>query len=200
LYPDRLALADALQRLIDLRYPLQGASDHGVSEAIYLADPEGNGIELYADRPASVWYRDGEEVEMYTEPLDVSDLLALRRGSASAAYTAPGETRIGHMHLQVSDLQGAGKIATGKLGLEVRQRSYPGALFLAYDHYHHHLGTNTWGVRRAANPGSLGLKSFAFRIAPEILPAAHPTEVELDGVKVELKPAVQMNGAPVFTA
>ena len=187
LYPDRASLADALQRLMDLRYPLQGASDHGVSEAIYLADPEGNGIELYADRPAEKWLREGRDVAMYTEALDMPDLLAQRHGPVSLPYSVPAEMSIGHMHLQVSDLAKAGSVATGELGMKVRQKNYPGALFLAYDNYHHHLGMNAWGVRRAANPESLGLKSFTLRLDAELLPSTHQIEAaNLDAVRVDL--------------
>jgi catechol 2,3-dioxygenase len=145
LFPTREELARALQRLALARTPLQGASDHGVSEAIYLADPDGNGIELYVDRPREAWpppRSPNERVGMFTEPLDVPDLLELVEGSDPLPHAGDG-LRLGHMHLHVADVEEALRFYQDELGLEEMAR-YPGAAFVAWDGYHHHLGFNTW--------------------------------------------------------
>lgn len=161
-FPSRQALGRTFQRLLEKRYPFQGAADHLVSEALYLADPEGNGLELYVDRPRQVWPRQGDQVVMGSEPLNLEDLL-----SAAAAEPAPSNeidprTDIGHIHLQVSDLGKAEAFYQGVLGLEVTQRSYPGALFLSAGGYHHHLGLNIWAGKGARRPpeNATGLRSF----------------------------------------
>ena len=170
LLPDRRALAQALLRLARRRWPLQGASDHLVSEALYLADPEGNGIELYADRPRSAWQiRPDGEIAMATEPLDV-DALLREAGPAydDDATMHPGAV-IGHVHLNVSDLGAAESFYRGVLGFDVTTRSYPGALFLAAGGYHHHIGTNIWAGRGAPRPpeGAAGLVHFEVIVPQE---------------------------------
>jgi catechol 2,3-dioxygenase len=162
LLPDRAELARALRRLADSRWPLAGASDHLVSEALYLADPEGNGIELYRDRPRDEWRRTDGRLEMATLPLDLESLA----GEADAGDGTPDEvadgTRTGHVHLHVADLRDAEEFYAGTLGFEVTVRDYPGALFLAAGGYHHHIGLNTWAGEGAPPPppGSLGLRRF----------------------------------------
>ena len=163
LYPDRAALARALQRVLELGVPI-GSADHGVSEAIYLSDPEGNGIELYADRPQTAWpppTSDGQ-ITMFTEALDMPALLGLAR---TPGPLLPAEARIGHIHLSVADLAHADRFYGDALGFTVTQRSYPGALFLGRDGYHHHIGANVWRSRQAAVPGTLGLVEFAMRVS-----------------------------------
>ncbi len=162
LVPTRPELALALERVASVGWRLTGASDHLVSEALYLNDPEGNGIEIYRDRPRSEWrYEDGD-VQMSTLPLDLESLLAERRGhQAGAERMAPG-ARIGHVHLNVADLDAAEAIYSGLLGFDVTVRTYPGALFLSTGGYHHHIGVNTWtGAGAPAPPeGSRGLEWF----------------------------------------
>ncbi|MBV9337794.1 MAG: VOC family protein, partial [Solirubrobacterales bacterium] len=104
LVPTRRDLAFALARLVQTRWPLDGASDHLVSEALYLSDPDGNGIEIYRDRPRSEWRRVGDQLQMSTLPLDLDGLLGELRGATELQASAPVGTRIGHVHLQVSDL------------------------------------------------------------------------------------------------
>lgn len=159
LLPDRKALAAIFRRLVEARYPnFQGASDHLVSEALYLSDPEGNGIELYRDRPRSEWaYREGN-IAMASEPLDLDLLLS---EAPQGAFLDPNTT-FGHLHLHVANLDEAEAFFTG-LGMEVTQRDYPGARFLAADGYHHHLGTNLWARGRTAPPESTGL--IAYQVA-----------------------------------
>jgi len=146
LYPDRASLARAILRLRSASWPFQGFSDHAVSEAAYLADPDGNGVELYADRPRALWHRDGRIV-MTTHPLDLRDLLA-QAGGAEWAGADP-RTRIGHIHLHVADLARAEQFWANLVGLDVVTRDYPGALFLSAGGYHHHVAVNTWSPMRA---------------------------------------------------
>ncbi len=138
--PSRAALGDALARARE--WGLDGASDHGVSEALYLSDPEGNGVEIYRDRPREEWPTDGDRVAMVTEPLDTEDLAATVAGHDSV----PQATDIGHVHLEVTDLAAARSFWADTLGLRVRQ-TWDGGLFLAAGDYHHHVGLNTWNRR-----------------------------------------------------
>jgi catechol 2,3-dioxygenase len=160
LVPSRADLAQALVRIAEARWPLDGASDHLVSEALYLSDPDGNGIEIYRDRPREEWpVRDGQ-LQMATIPLDVNALL--QEASQVRADTVPPGTRIGHVHLQVSDLDETERFYSGVLGFDVTVRGYPGALFVSAGGYHHHIGLNTWHSAGGSPPlpGSVGLRSF----------------------------------------
>ena len=161
LVPGRPELARAVQRVAEAGWRLTGASDHLVSEALYLSDPEGNGIELYHDRPREQWpVRDGV-LQMDTLPLDLDGVLGeLRRVDASAGM--PPGTRIGHVHLNVGDLAAAEAFYSGALGFDVTVRGYPGALFVSAGGYHHHLGLNTWAGEGVPPPpsGSRGLREF----------------------------------------
>ena len=169
LFPNRAVLGVAARRLIERGVEF-GTGDHGVSEALYLDDPEGNGVELYADRPASEWPPAGADgqVAMTTEAVDMRSLLraadALERGNEASV---PVETRIGHLHLSVADLAQAEAFFAGVLGFPIRQRSYPGALFLGRDGYHHHFGANVWRSRLPAVAGARGLACFTVRFAEE---------------------------------
>lgn len=161
LLSSRTQLAEALVRLTQRHWPLQGLSDHGVSEAIYLADLEGNGLEIYADRPRAAWPCDGEKVAMFTRPLDPQGLLRALPTVVPPADPMRGAV-LGHVHLEVQSLARAREFYAGKLGLAVRQESYPGALFLAADGYHHHFGLNTWSRACRPNPpNALGLAEIA---------------------------------------
>jgi catechol 2,3-dioxygenase len=162
--PDRPALANLLERLLESRYPLQGAADHLVSEAIYLSDPDGNGLELYIDRESSQWRVLNGQVQMGTDPLDAQGLLAEARPRTDWTGIEPG-TDIGHVHLQVSDLSRAENFYCGLLGFQVTQRSYPGALFVSAGGYHHHIGLNIWASRGAPPPPAEAVGLDAFRIA-----------------------------------
>jgi catechol 2,3-dioxygenase len=146
-----------------------------VSEALYLADPEGNGIELAWDRPREEWRTDaGGQLAMATLPLDIEALLGLLDaawGSASLGklLPLPDDTTTGHVHLQVSDLVQTERFYSGVLGFEVRTRAYPGALFVAAAGYHHHLGLNTWNSRGGGSTphGASGLQWFEVRLGSE---------------------------------
>ena len=143
LLPERAALGRFLQHLgeSDVR---AGMSDHLVSEAIYLTDPDGLGIEVYADRPRDTWAYAGGELVMATNPLDVSGLVAAAGGGRWTGV--PAGTVIGHVHLYVGDLERAAAFYERGLGLDRTVWSYPGALFMSAGGYHHHLGINTWAA------------------------------------------------------
>lgn len=162
LVPTRLDLARSLRRLVEARYQLQGASDHLVSEALYLADPDGNGIEIYADRPRSAWPRINDLLQMATEPLDLEGLLAELAQDARPREGVPLQTRIGHIHLHVADLRQAEAFYRGALGFDLVLRYGGSATFLSAGGYHHHIGLNTWAGAGAPPPPSeaVGLRSF----------------------------------------
>ena len=162
LVPDRAELARSLQRVAGAGWRLTGASDHLVSEALYLRDPEGNGIEIYRDRPREEWRRDGDELAMATLPLDLEGVLGELGNGDAPADDMPSGTTMGHVHLQASEIPPAEAFYNGALGLDVMVRSYPGALFLAAGGYHHHLGLNTWQSQGAPAPpeGALGLDHY----------------------------------------
>ena len=152
--PSRPALGAALERVED-NWHLDGASDHGVSEALYLHDPAHNGIEIYWDRPREEWPTDGQGgVVMETAPLDLD---GIRAGSNDGA-TAPVDTRLGHVHLEVTDISRARQFYVEALGMDVRAQYGTGSLFVAAGDYHHHVGLNTWNGRtEPAARGTTGL-------------------------------------------
>ena len=151
LHPTRASLADSLVRVASARWPFTGASDHGVSEALYLDDPDGLGLELYADRARSEWPEpDGADpVRMYTLAVDLDSLVAAA-SPAPLAHVPPG-TVVGHVHMKVADLDRAVAFYRDALGLSL-QAHLPSAAFLAADGYHHHVGLNTWESRGALPP------------------------------------------------
>ena len=164
LVPSRPDLAAAVRRVVQAGERFTGASDHFVSEALYLRDPEGNGIEIYRDRPRTEWeHEPSGELRMGTVALDLDSVMAEMPGEDGT--TMPDGTIMGHVHLQVADLEPIERFYAGDLGLDVMVRSYPGALFLARDGYHHHVGTNTWASAGAPAPpeGSRGLEWFELR-------------------------------------
>jgi catechol 2,3-dioxygenase len=189
LVPDRVELARSLQRVANAGWRLTGASDHLVSEALYLSDPEGNGIEIYRDRPRDQWNRDNGELRMATLPLDLQSVLGELESGEGAPNGMPAATKIGHVHLQVADIPAAEGFYNGALGLDVMVRSYPGALFLAAGGYHHHLGLNTWQSAGAPPPpeGALGLDRYELVLpdAGDLDAAAERLGERGDPVRVE---------------
>jgi catechol 2,3-dioxygenase len=167
-FPNREKLANELLRLVAAGWPLQGASDHRVSEAIYLADPEGNGIEIYRDRPREQWPKLQETVQMGNGPLDLHKLLEEANQAAAQDGKLDPATDIGHMHLQVSDLGTADAFYHELLGLDIVM-SMPTALFMSAGGYHHHVGANIWHSRGAPRRTDdlLGLRSYAYIIPDE---------------------------------
>jgi catechol 2,3-dioxygenase len=143
---------------------LTGASDHLVSEALYMQDAEGNGIEIYRDRPREQWDRDaGGEIRIGTVALDIASVMAELPQDADRGM--PDGTIVGHIHLQVSELVGTEAFYAGELGLDVTSRAAPGALFMSRDGYHHHVGANTWASAGGSPPpeGARGLEWFEMR-------------------------------------
>lgn len=162
-YPAREELARAYRRLVAHGYPIGGASDHGVSEAVHLSDPDGNGVELYADRPRSEWRWQNGQVAMATAALDLDALLDSISGKKAADPLTGAE--LGHIHLHVADLATAERFYSEYLGLGVTQRSYPGALFFASGGYHHHVAVNVWAGKSVPPPNSVGLISYRFEVS-----------------------------------
>ncbi|MBC1850794.1 VOC family protein [Listeria seeligeri] len=149
LLPTRENLADVLVHLIKSGYPIDGAGDHAYSEALYLHDIEGNGIEIYADRAKTDWMRDAEgNLPMVTEEVDVDGLLKIATGEAFTGMAVG--TKIGHVHLQVSDVEKAEQFYRRALGLNLTT-AIPSARFFAAGDYHHHIGTNMWAGRNLQN-------------------------------------------------
>jgi catechol 2,3-dioxygenase len=146
LTPTRAALGRSLQRLLDTRTELSGASDHGVSEALYLSDPDGHGIEIYRDRPRPEWpMRDGE-LAMTGDPFDARGVLASGEGQAWAGMESG--TTMGHIHLHVADLAESEHFYLRLLGFDLMQR-WQNADFVAAGGYHHHIGMNLWAGKGA---------------------------------------------------
>jgi catechol 2,3-dioxygenase len=166
LHPSRAALAATIRRVAAARWPITGASDHGVSEALYLSDPDALGIEIYVDRPRERWQSgpDGEGLKMVTLPLDLDDLLASSNGEAAPAREAG--MAVGHVHLKVADVARASAFYRDALGFDEKAR-LPGAAFLAADGYHHHVGLNSWQSAGASPPPDTapGLRSVEFELA-----------------------------------
>ncbi len=164
LVPERADLAQALHRASAAGARFSGASDHLVSEALYLDDPEGNGIEIYRDRSRAEWPRDADgQLEMATLPMDLDGVLAsLPAGTPDEGM--PDGTTMGHVHLQVHDIAAAERFYTDAAGFDATVRGYPGALFVSAGGYHHHLGLNTWGTRDAPAPPAGGRGLAGFRV------------------------------------
>jgi catechol 2,3-dioxygenase len=187
LLPDRHALAVKIAQLAAMHYPL-GQGDHLVSEAFYLSDPDDNGLELYRDRPRAEWAWERGQVRMASDPIDLDGLFAeINEGDPALTDPAvPADTRLGHMHLRVADVDAAERFYHGVLGFDVTAR-WPGALFVSAGGYHHHLGLNTWqsrGGRPPAEP-SAGLREFSIVLTDrqELDRLVH--QIEAAGVNVE---------------
>lgn len=161
LFPERSGLGSWLHWSAEQGVEFDGFSDHGVSEAIYFSDPDGNGLEFYTDRPRDQWPISNGQIAMGTQPLNIPSLLA----TAQPTNANPlGNAVWGHLHLRVTDLDRSEQFYLTRLGMAVTQRSYPGARFMAADGYHHHLGLNVWGPPNAPQPSNaLGLASATFR-------------------------------------
>lgn len=168
LTPSRLALAQSLRRLIETHTPI-GGGDHLVSEAIYLSDPDGNGIEVYRDRPRSTWQYANGQIKMDTLELDYRGILAELEDSDAPWAGLEPETVLGHMHLHVGDLAAAGRFYREVIGFDLMVNYGGSALFFSAGGYHHHLGVNTWaGVGAPPQPAdAVGLRYFTVHLANE---------------------------------
>ena len=181
LLPDRRALGRTLRLLLERELPVTGAADHVVSEALYLDDPDGHGLELYRDRPREAWYENGR-FAIDNRPLDGRGILA---EADRAAGVDPG-TVVGHVHLETHDLAATRDFYVGRLGLEP-MAEWPRALFVSKGGYHHHLAANNWNHRSrpaADRPDRIGLLHYTMRLGSgEALEraAASLPEAERDG-------------------
>lgn len=182
LFPSRTALGNWLRRAAQQNIEFDGFSDHAVSEAIYFADPDGNGLEFYVDRPRETWPFTGNQVDMVTRRLDVQSLLAAGKAGSGEPLTL---CRWGHLHLRVIDLEQSETFYRQTLAMDVMQRTFPGARFLAADGYHHHLGINVWGHSKQTQPAhALGLAQATFSLS-----RATPAEIhDPNGISLRLEP------------
>ncbi len=195
LVPTRRDLALALRRIAEARWPLDGASDHLVSEALYLSDPDGNGIEIYRDRRREEWPHDGDTLQMATLPLDLESVIGELLSPDDRAETAPPGTKMGHVHLQVANLPDAEAFYSGALGFDVIVRGYPGALFVSAGGYHHHIGLNTWHSSGGSPPapGAIGMRAFEIE-----LPDRDALEHTLERAAAAGAEAERQNGSAVL--
>jgi len=189
LVPSRADLSRALRRLVETETVMQGAADHLVSEALYLADEDGNGIEIYRDRPRAEWPFVNGQLQMGADPVDFDALLA-EPGGTGGGGLARG-TVIGHVHLHVSRLDDAMRFYVDILGFELMQRYGPSACFVSAGGYHHHIGLNTWAGVGAPPPppGAIGLKHFDVR-----MPDADAVGAVLDRVRAANIPVESVDG------
>ncbi len=165
LVPTRADLGRWLRHWLGLGWPMPGQGDHLVSEALYLSDPEGNGIEVYRDRPRAEWTWANGQIQMAVDPVDVEGVLAEAEAEGKPWDGLPAGTKIGHMHLQIGDVEPARAFYADLLGFDVVAQM-PSALFVSAGGYHHHIGMNTWHSRgRGPAPdGSAGLRYFTLRL------------------------------------
>ncbi|MCA1866805.1 VOC family protein [Agrobacterium genomosp. 3] len=166
LMPSRKDLARWLVHAALRQVPLSGFADHNVSEAVYLNDPEGNGIEVYSDRPKDAWVWSGRVVKMGTEPLDVDNLVALTDTKTDHYEVAPAGMRIGHIHLRVGEIAAARGFYEQAVGLQPTQDARSDASFLSSGGYHHHLAVNSWNSRGAKERNAMetGLDWFSITV------------------------------------
>ena len=182
LLPDRAGLGRWLAHAAQRGVRFEGFADHLVSEAIYFSDPDGNGLEFYRDRPRADWPEVDGQVQMATEALDVDGILKEAGAPTSEPLAA---ARWGHLHLRVTSLEKAQAFYGPYLGMEVRQRDFPGARFMAADGYHHHLGLNSWGRPSLPQPeGALGLAEAVFAKKN----AAPALQKDPDGIAIRVVP------------
>lgn len=184
LLPDRASLGRFVGHLAT-RGVRAGGSDHLVSEAFYLRDPDGLGIEVYADRPRATWRRMGRELMIATDPVDVAQLV--RAGGDALWNGMPAGTLIGHVHLHVGDLSQGSRFFSEALGFDRMTWRYPGALFMGAGGYHHHLGTNTWAGSGARPPdeGDARLLEWTIELPTAADIAAAARSIDRAGYRVE---------------
>jgi catechol 2,3-dioxygenase len=185
LLPSRADLGRWLSAALAAGVGLEGASDHAVSEALYLSDPEGNGIEIYADRPRADWPVRGGELAMTTARMDMAAVRAEGARAGAPTLRFPAGARIGHVHLKVGDAARAEAFYAGLLGFGVTHRR-PQAVFLAMGGYHHHLAANAWGSAGAGvrRPGAAGLAEVALSVTDPALWAALSARLGAQGTAV----------------
>lgn len=190
LMPDRADLARWLVHVARSQIPLTGFADHSVSEAVYLTDPEGNGVEVYADRPHERWLWAGDRVAMGTKELDIQDIfIKTQTPTDRDSYTgAPDRLRIGHIHLKVGDLARARDFYVAGLGLDVvAGDDQRGATFLSSGRYHHHIGANIWESQDAGprQEAMTGLDWFSLKTTDPAILTAKRAELEARGFTLD---------------
>ena len=157
-------MAQSLRRIAETRTPVEGFADHLVSEAIYLPDPDGNGIEIYRDRPRAEWQFTNGQLKMGTDPLDVDGVLAELAGQAEPWSGLHPDTVLGHMHLHVANIPQAEAFYRDVLGFDLVMRYGPTASFLSAGGYHHHIGVNTWSGSTLPPSDAVGLRWFVIHL------------------------------------
>ncbi|MBI3244318.1 MAG: VOC family protein [Chloroflexi bacterium] len=174
LVPSRLELAHSLKNIANTQTPVQGFADHLASEAIYLPDPDGNGIEIYRDRPRNDWYDANGNFRMGTEPLDIDGVIAELEGNSPEWNGLDSKTVLGHMHLKIASVRDSQPFYCNVLGFD-QMASWHNALFISAGGYHHHLGLNTWESSGAPPPppDAAGLRYFTVQV---------PEKKELDKI------------------
>jgi len=184
LYPSREELGNAVARVALARYPINGDSDHSLGESVYLNDPDGNGLELYYDRPGAKWPLRNGSIDGVSKPMDFNDLIdkAVRR---PIPENAPPETQIGHINLHVADLQESERFFDEFLGLSVMARIPWRITFLAAGGYHHHVAVNTLAGKERLPENSVGLISYRLNVPNSDVLAALKTRAELYGYQAE---------------
>jgi catechol 2,3-dioxygenase len=185
LVPSRLELARSLKQLVDTETPVEGFADHLVSEAIYLSDPDGNGIEIYRDRPRSAWEFTDGHLKMATDPLDVAGLLVALKNDPGPWSGLHRQASLGHIHLHVADIALAEAFYRDVLGFELMLRYGPSASFLSAGGYHHHIGINTWAGPTPPPPDTVGLRWFLIRLPDDDELGKVATRVRRAGLELE---------------
>lgn len=183
LVPSRRDLGRWLRHWLQLGLPLPGQGDHLVSEALYLSDPDGNGIEVYRDRPRSEWHWDNGTVRMATDPVDIRGVLKAAEEDDEPWTGFADGTRVGHIHLQIGDVPQARVFYHDILGFDV-VATMPSALFVSAGGYHHHIGMNTWHSRNApaAPAGTAGLRFYTLELPSEEARAAILARLDAAGI------------------
>lgn len=204
LLPNRRELGRALLGLGQSGYPLRGMSDHGVSESLYLDDPDGNGLEIYADRPRSLWPTRNGEILLAVDPMDVDGVLAAGRDGAEPWRGLPPEAVVGHVHFTVSHMDRAVQFYRDVVGFDVTMRT-PSLTAVSAGGYHHHLNLNTWAGEGAPRDSDhvAGLEGWDLKVPVEqerrallerlgaagALTGEGTTAVDPDGIPMEIEPA-----------
>lgn len=183
LVPTRRDLGRWLRHWLQLGLPLPGQGDHLVSEALYISDPDGNGIEIYRDRPRSEWHWDNGQVRMAVDPVDIRGVLAEAEQDDEPWTGFPDGTRVGHIHLQVGDIPQAAAFYHDVLGFDI-VATMPSALFVSAGGYHHHIGMNIWHSRNAppAPAGTAGLRFYTLELPSEEARAAIAARLNAAGI------------------
>jgi catechol 2,3-dioxygenase len=186
LMPTRADHARWILHIARNRIPITGASDHGVSEAFYLDDPEGNGIEVYNDRPKERWQRENSLIVMQTKQLDIEAIVREVEPATTSYPAAPAGLRIGHIHLRVGNVTKAEEFYRGAIGLDLTRRR-GGATFMSSGGYHHHVGANVWHSDGAGPPerDRAGLAWFSLEAADDAAHAALAARLRSENAPLE---------------